>query len=92
MGAIRASLGALSTFEEVYLLISLIKRYFVESTIAIPAKATVPAMESASDQNDDSYQRRYNSENTGVLSQIYIYPVKSCAPFQVKKLSIQSLD
>jgi hypothetical protein len=139
-GAIRASLGALSTIEEVRLLIRLISHYFVyhndgsdiagrmdavcqggsrAEAMEIPTLAagvhsnhgarnaagdavaataasqsntlSCPASEPSSFQLSDNtapLQSRTLLLREGVLTHMFIYPVKSCSPVQVKSLIV----
>ena len=88
-GAIRASLGALSTFEEVHLLLRLVELYFMASPPSSAATVSLCAA-AASDQAENNLSPdrcsvsggasgMVTSGESGTLEDIFVYPIKSCA-------------
>eukprot|EP01132_Coremiostelium_polycephalum_P001270 gene1270-1599_t len=73
-GSIRVSLGYMSTFEDIYRLLEFLKDSFLD------------------DQLTESESNLVSPSNTNEveLSEMYIYPVKSCGPFRVYDWEIVS--
>ncbi|RVD85877.1 uncharacterized protein DFL_004181 [Arthrobotrys flagrans] len=65
-GAVRVSLGAMSTLDDVARFISFIDEFYVEKTVSCIATELFPP-----------------SSNTTKISKISIYPIKSCAAFDI---------
>lgn len=68
-GAIRASIGYMTSWEDIDTFLSFLKKYFVETA---PALATVGALNSEAHKELDLR-----------LSGLFVYPIKSCKGFEI---------